>query len=126
MLGGYSETALSGVALANQIQFLLHMLVMGAAEGLVIMSSRFWGAKDIGAIKKIASIGMSMAIGLAILMWFVVFMLPHATLSLFTSEEHVIAEGVRYLKIICFSYLFFAVTSILLASLRSVETVKRP
>lgn len=51
MLGGYSETALSGVALANQIQFLLHMLVMGAAEGLVIMSSRFWGAKDIGSIK---------------------------------------------------------------------------
>lgn len=52
MLGGYSESALSGVALANQIQFLLHMLVMGVCEGLVIMSSRFWGAKDLGSIKK--------------------------------------------------------------------------
>lgn len=104
MLGGYSETALSGVALANQIQFLLHMLVMGAAEGLVIMSSRFWGAKDIGSIKKIASIGMRMAIGLAVMLWLVVFLFPHATLSLFTSEAHVIAEGVSYLRTICFSY----------------------
>ena len=52
MLGGYSESALSGVALANQIQFLLHMLVLGVCEGLVIMSSRFWGAKDLGLIKK--------------------------------------------------------------------------
>ncbi|PJN50339.1 hypothetical protein PAEVO_53830 [Paenibacillus sp. GM2FR] len=52
MLGGYSESALSGVALANQIQFLLHMLVLGVCEGLVIMSSRFWGAKDLGSIKK--------------------------------------------------------------------------
>lgn len=124
MLGGYSETALSGVALANQIQFLLHMLVMGAAEGLVIMSSRFWGAKDIGSIKKIASIGMRMAIGLAVMLWLVVFLFPHATLSLFTSEAHVIAEGVSYLRIICFSYIFFAITNVLLASLRSVETVK--
>lgn len=43
MLGGYSESALSGVALANQLQFLLQMLVMGVGEGVVILSSRAWG-----------------------------------------------------------------------------------
>ena len=124
MLGGYSESALSGVALGNQVQFLLHMLVLGAAEGVVIMSSRFWGAKDMGAIAKMASIGMRMAVGLAFLLWAVVYFFPHGTLSLFTGEESVISEGVEYLKVICFSYVFFAVTNILLASLRSVETVK--
>ena len=30
----------------------------------------------------------------------------------------------KYLQIICFSYVFFAMTNILLATLRSVETVK--
>lgn len=124
MLGGYSESALSGVALANQIQFLLHMLVMGAAEGLVIMASRYWGAKDIGSIRKIASIGMRMAVVLSAVLWSIIFFFPHATLSIFTSGESVIQEGVKYLQIICFSYVFFAITSILLASLRSVETVK--
>lgn len=124
MLGGYSESALSGVALANQIQFMLHMLVMGVGEGLVIMASRYWGAKDIGAIRKVASIGMRMAIVLSAVLWVIVFFFPHATLSVFTNGESVIDEGVKYLQIICFSYVFFAITSILLASLRSVETVK--
>ena len=33
MLGSYSESAMSGVALVNQIQFFLQLLVTGAAEG---------------------------------------------------------------------------------------------
>lgn len=124
MLGGYSESALSGVALANQIQFILHMLVMGAAEGLVILSSRNWGAKNMEAIKKSASIGMRIALLVSIVMWIIVFLFPHACMSLFTNETRVIAEGAQYLRIICFSYVFFAITNVLLATLRSVEIVR--
>lgn len=43
MLARYSENALSGVALVNQVQFLLQMLVFGTAEGALIFSSRSWG-----------------------------------------------------------------------------------
>ncbi|ANS73289.1 MATE family efflux transporter [Paenibacillus yonginensis] len=124
MIGGYSEAALSGVALANQIQFLLQMLVMGTCEGVVILSARAWGAGQIQTVKQAAAIGMWIAMLLSVLMWAVVFFAPHAVLSVFTGDEAVIAEGARYLRIICFSYLFFAATSILLAMLRSVETVK--
>ncbi|MEC0370262.1 MATE family efflux transporter [Paenibacillus chibensis] len=124
MLGGYSESALSGVALANQIQFILHMLVMGAAEGLVILSSRNWGAKNMEAIKKSASIGMRIALLVSIVMWMIVFLFPHACMSLFTNETRVISEGAQYLRIICFSYVFFAITNVLLATLRSVEIVR--
>lgn len=124
MLGGYSEAALSGVALANQIQFLLQMLVMGAAEGLVILASRAWGAGDVAPVKKAASIGMRTALLLSLLLWGIVFFFPHASLSVFTNDAEVISEGVKYVRIICFSYLFFAVTNIMLAALRSVETVR--
>ena len=34
------------------------------------------------------------------------------------------AEGVAYLKIIRFSYLFFALTAVLLSTMRVVESVK--
>ncbi|WP_223066898.1 MATE family efflux transporter [Paenibacillus caui] len=124
MLGGYSEAALSGVALANQIQFLLQMLVMGAGEGVVILASRSWGAKDTLLIRKVAGIGMRIALFLSLVLWVIVFFFPHGSLSLFTSDESVLSEGVKYVRIICFSYVFFAVTNILLASLRSVETVR--
>jgi putative MATE family efflux protein len=124
MIGGYSEAALSGVAIANQIQFILQMLVMGVGEGVVIMAARNWGAKDIGSIKKIASIGMRLSIVVGVLVWAVVFFFPESLLSLFTNEQNVINEATSYIEIVCFSYICFSITSILLATLRSVETVK--
>jgi putative MATE family efflux protein len=124
MIGGYSESALSGVAIANQIQFVLQMLVMGVGEGLVIMASRYWGAKDIESIKKISSIGIRLSILVGLIMWAVAFFFPQSLLSLFTNDKSVISEGTKFVQIICFSYIFFSITSILLATLRSVETVK--
>ncbi|WP_058304118.1 MATE family efflux transporter [Gorillibacterium timonense] len=124
LLGAYSEPALSGVALANQIQFLLQMLVMGAAEGVVILSSRFWGARDLASVRQATSIGMRIALFVALVLGITVFLFPHASLALFTNGEAAITEGVKYLRIICFSYLFFSATNILLASLRSVEIVR--
>ena len=43
MLGGYSETALSGVAAVNQIQFILQQLVFGVSNGMVVLASQFIG-----------------------------------------------------------------------------------
>ena len=62
MLGAYSQTALSGSALCNQIQFLLQMMVSGAAEGVVVLGSQYWGRKQIGAIPPI--VGAAMRFGL--------------------------------------------------------------
>ena len=53
-----------------------------------------------------------------------VSLFPTQALKIFTTDGPIIAEGVRYLNIIRFTYLFFAVTQILLATLRSVGTVK--
>ena len=38
MIGAYSQDALSGIALANQIQFLLQMVVNGAGEGMAVLA----------------------------------------------------------------------------------------
>ena len=124
MLGAYSETALAGVALVNQIQFLLQMVVMGVGEGIVVMASQYWGKQETGPIRKITGIGLRAGVGFALLLWVVVFLFPKGCLGLLTNETAVIAEGARYLQIICFSYVFFALTNVLLAALRSVETVR--
>lgn len=124
MLGAYSQQALSGSALGNQIQYLLHMLVMGATECGVIMSSRNWGRKDIDSIRSTAGISMYVAVFIAICMWAVVFFFPHWSLSLFSGDAAVIEEGVKYLRIVCWSYVFFAISTALIATMRSVESVK--
>ena len=124
MLGGYSEAALSGVALANQIQFLLHMMVMGIGEGIVVLSSQYWGRREMEPVRRVITIGLRLGLGVALLLWAVMFCFPAQVLGLLADDAAAIGEGVKYLRIICFTYFFFAVTNILLAALRSVETVR--
>lgn len=124
MLGTYSESALSGAALVNQIQFLLQMAVMGVGEGVIVLSSQYWGKRQTEPLKKIANIAMKIALAVSAVLFLAVFLFPRGALSLLTNERNVIDEGIKYLAIICFSYPMFAVTNSLLAVLRSVETVR--
>ena len=123
MIGKW-QTILSGIALVNQIQFLLQMAVNGVAEGMVVIASRSWGRKDFEGIKNIISIGMRIALGVALIMWFFMFFFTKEVLGIITNEPAVIEEGVKYAKIVCFSYIFFAITNVLTAAMRSVESVK--
>jgi Na+-driven multidrug efflux pump len=72
----------------------------------------------------VASIGLLFGVLIGVLMTLFTRFFPEQTIGLLTDEAAVITEGSRYLRIVCFSYLLFAVTNVSLAALRSVETVK--
>ena len=124
MIGGYSQNALSGVALVNQVQFLLSMIVGGVSNGIAVLGAQYWGKKQIDPIRRVTSIGMVLGLAAGVLMMLVCFFFPKQVLSVLTNEQAVIEEGAKYLVIICFSYLLFAVTNVFLGALRSVETVR--
>lgn len=124
MLGAYRETSLAGVAAVNQIQFIYQQLLTAAGEGVVILGTQYFGKGQTGQIKVIASIAMHFAIGLSVFLFILVSVFPHQILSVFITDESIISEGMFYLKIIRYSYLFFAITQLLLATLRSVGTVQ--
>ena len=124
MIGGYSQNVLSGVAMVNQIQFLLQMVVMGIGNGIVVLGAQYWGKRQVEPIRRVTSIGMLLALTVSFAMMLIVYFFTRQTLSILTNEPAVIAEGSKYLKIICFSYILFAVTNVLLSALRSVETVR--
>ncbi len=124
MLGAYTENALAGAALANQVQFLLQMMVMGVGEGLLVLSSRFWGEKNVPQIKKTASIGLLAAAFVTALLFFAVYFFPETVIGLLTDDPEALAEGVKYIKVVCFSYPFFLITNVIVIMLRSVETVR--
>lgn len=124
MLGAYSETALSGTGLCNQIQFLLQMIVVGAGEGVVVLGSQYWGKGNTGVIPNIIGIALRFGLVMSVLLFAAAFFAPEWLLGLLTNETAVIAEGARYLRIVCFTYIIFGVTHILVASLRSIGVVQ--
>ncbi|MBS5141935.1 MAG: MATE family efflux transporter [Firmicutes bacterium] len=124
MLGAYSETALSGAAAVNQIQFVFQQLLNGLGDGVVIFCSQYWGKKQTETMKRISAVAMHAAITVSVLLFILVSLFPSEAVGIFTTDESIIQEGAKYLQVIRFTYLLFAVTQILLATLRSAEIVK--
>lgn len=124
MLGGYTEAALAGAAAVNQIFFLLMQTVFGVTDGLVVLCSQYWGQKRTSPIKQLTSTALYTSAGVAILFFIIVSIFPQGAVSLFTDDQAIITEGVKYLAVIKFTYPLFAISAVLLAMLRSVETVR--
>ena len=122
MLGTYTELALSGATLVNQLQFTLQQIAAGVGMGIVVLASQYWGQGRTGPIKQIINLGVKFALLFGIVFFVCALTMPRQLLSLFTPDEAVIAEGVRYLKVICWTYLVFSVSNSLMYSLQSVET----
>ena len=124
MLGAYSEAALSGVAAVNQIQFVLQQLVYGISNGMIVLGSQYWGQKRTGEVRKLSAIAARVALGLTLLLFVAVSLFPRGALLLFTGEEAIIRQGVAYLDLMRFSYVFFGLTTVMLGTLRVAESVK--
>lgn len=122
MLGTYSELALSGATLVNQLQFVLQQIAAGTGMGIVVLSSQYWGQRRIEPIKKIISVGVKISLLAGIAFFALAMLMPEQLLSVFTNDPVVVAEGVRYLRIICWTYLLFSVSNSLMYALQSVET----
>lgn len=124
MVGRLGERAVAGVLVALQVQNMLNMLVIGIAASLALLAAQYWGKRDIASVKAVASIGIKVALCVGTIVSVVVLSAPHAVLRIFTNDYYVIAEGVLYIRIVAFSYLFFCITQTLMASMRCVEVVR--
>ncbi len=124
MVGAYSEDALSGVTAVNQIQFLFQQLLMGAGDAVVVLGSQYWGQKRTEPIKRFFMGALLFGVVLSLGLFVAACITPEGLMSLFTDSPAIKAEGVAYLRVMKYSYLIFALTSLLLSMLRSVETVR--
>lgn len=123
MLGGYSQAALSGAATVNQIQFLVQQITIAIGDAMGMLITQYWGKGDTAPIRSITGIALKAGLSFGGLVLLLTALLPHQLLRLFTSDETIVQAGVQYLQILKFSYLFYIVTTLLMAFLRSMEVV---
>ncbi len=124
MLGSYSETAMSGVSLANQIQFLLQCLVNGVSNGLVVIASQYWGKQQTEPIRKVYAAALWAGVLISGTLAAAVLIAPTAVLGILSNEAAIVEAGAEYIRIMGWTYLIFAVSNLLIALMRSVESVK--
>ena len=123
MLGAVGETALSGASLAGQIQYIMTLFLFGLTSGATVLTAQYWGRGDREAIEKILGMAVKAAVFVTALFTAAALVIPGHLMMIFTSEPPVIAEGVRYLRIVAFTYIMIGVTQAYLYIMRSVERV---
>ena len=123
MLGKVGEHALSGASLAGQVQYIMTLFLFGLTSGATVLTAQYWGKKDICTIEKILGLGMRSAVIVTAVFFVAAQCIPHTLMKIFTSDPEVIEQGVVYLRIVSWSYIFMGITQTYLYIMRSVERV---
>lgn len=124
MIGSLGDDAISGVYVGGQLQSVVQMFVGGIEGAILILAAQYWGRKDRDSIRKVVSIGVKFALGVGLFTTLVAVLFPQWVIRAFTTEPGVIQEGAAYVQIVGFTYLFFSVSQVMIAAMRSVETAR--
>lgn len=126
MVGQLGSVEIASVGLGNQIYMLLNMVLFGISSGGAIFIAQFWGKKENSGIWKMEGVMFSFSMVIALIFTFASVFFPKFLIGLYSKDFHVIEIGARYLRIVAFSFPFFAMSFAFSMALRSTEHVKLP
>jgi putative MATE family efflux protein len=124
MLGSYRQSALSGATIVNQIFFVIQFLATALGEGIVVLGAQYWGKKEVRPIRTCIGIALRFGLLAGIGILLVCMWAPVRIIQLFTLDQPIVTEAVRYLDVLQISFPFFIASTILYAGLRAVKIVR--
>jgi putative MATE family efflux protein len=124
MVGSLGEYSIAGVAISNQFSFLYAITCFGIAGGMGVLTAQFWGKKDREAIGAGLSIIIKLALAFGLLFLIAAAFFPQYIMSIYSTDELVIAEGAAYLRFLSMGYLFLGFTTMIASTLRTVGVVR--
>ena len=124
MIGQLGEGAIAAVGIANQIFFLMALILFGINSGSGIFYSQFFGKRDLISLRK--TMGLTFTLGILVSGFFFLaaFFYAETLISIYTKEKEIIIIGGKYLKIVSLSYMITSVSFLLSSSLRSIGIIK--
>jgi len=126
MLGNYGEIQISASSLANEFINIFQILCMGMGGGAAVLTSQFWGKKDIPALKKTTAIMLRVGILIAAAFTLVTWFFPETLMRFYTTDPQVIEKGILYFRISAFCYILMCGSLTLTIVLRSIRNVRLP
>ena len=126
MLGYISQSSMAAASLAGQIQSVLFMLFFGLTAGSSVLGAQYWGKKDTQTIERILALSTAISIGIALLFLFAAEFMPQQIMRALTTDFGTIREGIPFLRILGFSWIFAAFSQSYVSIQRCMERVVFP
>lgn len=126
MVSELGETSLSGVTLATQFITIFQIFCMGIGMGASVLVARYYGMNDQSSLKKTVTIMLRLCLGMAALFCAATVLFPEPIMRIYTEEQGIIDEGIRYLQYSVISYFFHGLSLTCTIVLRNVDKVRMP
>lgn len=126
MIGSMGAKSIAGVALANQIFFVLTLFFYALGSGAAIFTAQFWGKRDLESIRRILGLSLTVMLSGALLFFAAAQLMPGLLIGIFSPDPEVVAIGASFLRIVSWGFLLQAATLCFASVLRSMERVRMP
>lgn len=126
MVGRLGTAEIAAVGLGNQVFFLYNMILFGIGSGGAVFTAQFWGAKDLGGVRRTTGFSLVLAAAVAAVFTIASAAAPDLILSVYSRDPEVIRLGAVYLKTLSPSFAPFAVSFVFTLMMRSTEKVRLP
>lgn len=126
LTGQLGDASLAAVGLANQVFFVLSVILFGVGSGCAVFGSQYFGSRDLPSVHKVMGISLTLTLSIASLVFALSIFVPQSLLTLYTNDPEVIRLGAEYLRLLAPSFLFTAVVYSFSSTLRSTGETRLP
>ncbi len=126
MVGRLGDLSIAAVGLAGWASFLVELLAFGMSSGAAVFIAQYHGANNKAGILKTYGTMLLFMVPMGLLFTVGVALYPELVMKLFTEDAALIAEGARYLRFACVSYVSLTVNLAFSTLLRCTEQVHIP
>lgn len=126
MIGKLGETAIAAVGLANQYFFVFMLCLAGINAGANVFMAQYWGKKDIGNVKKMLGIDLSVGFVATLIFGIAGLLFPEQIMGILSKDTEVIRLGAEYMRIVSISTIVANITQAYSTALRSTGQPKLP
>lgn len=126
MVGSFGEVPIAAAAFSNQFYSFFQMVCMGLGSGAVVMSSQFWGRKELSSMRTVAALALRVTFVICAVFTAAAVGAPGWILEIYTNDAQVIQIGTPYLRLIALTLLLAGISSTVTYLLRSVGQVRIP
>lgn len=119
MLGFVSQTSLSAVSLATQIQFVHNLFMLALTIGATTLAAQYWGKGDTDSVEEILAIVLKISMAVSVVFFIAAMFFSGFLMRIFTNDIRLIQAGIPYLGIVSVSYLFMGFSQIYLCIMKN-------
>lgn len=133
MVGQVGTYQMSGVSIANTLFFVFNLCVFGASSGAGIFGSQFFGSQDFNGVRHTFRFKILMCSGLAVFVIGLFLVFGSNLIGLYLKGEgdpqdaaHALQYGLKYLHIMLFGLIPFAINNAYSSTLRETGNATIP